>query len=443
MSGDGTVTTGSSVRLNWNPKLTAKKSKASVVLTFYINSVASNQSITCTENLYNTSKTITWSSTSKPSSTDIDTTSGNQETSNNAGDDPSGHEVPITPIIKETENITVLVNLGENEYDESTFGYTIYKGATNVTSNVTETSYEYDETENQVKIVLTPNTDVSGGVKSLLTFKPSITVQGSDPILLEEVEFYTIPYVTTPYAAVFRPTGEETDRLGRDISYTVQAYMKLITEETSITPVDWGRNFHIAVLNNRIEENVVPIAKTPIICQNTVNLPLFINGPMFLDKGTTNNHTDWTSSSNMTVTRGDEYTTLTPTGTSGNMCQTIDYATKVYEFDINLTFTGGTQTLLSFRQNGTARVESITANYLGLTSGEWSHVKLVIDGTTVTVYVDGESVGTRNLTNTSINRFYFTMNNSYYSSMKYKNFVAYNVQANNTPVIGNVQVETD
>ena len=98
---------------------------------------------------------------------------------------------------------------------------------------------------------------------------------------------------------------------------------------------------------------------------------------------------------------------------------------SVFEFDLNLTFSTGGSAIFVFRK-GTTTVQdsSITINKMGLTSGEWSHVKYVREGTTVSCYVDNVLKDACSLTDTP-NRFYMIMDNTKHTLLKYKNFVIY------------------
>ena len=142
----------------------------------------------------------------------------------------------------------------------------------------------------------------------------------------------------------------------------------------------------------------------------------------FRDIGTSAKYTAWSGSSNMTVARDSE-TTLTPQGTFSTYYQNFtltDY--MVFEFDVSITYSSATN-FISFRESATAR-NNFTQGNLGLTSGQWSHIKLVIDNNKITPYVDGVEKTASNIT-TDLNRFYFVLNNASASNLEYKNFVIY------------------
>lgn len=60
--------------------------------------------------------------------------------------------------------------------------------------------------------------------------------------------------ISIPSMSIIRLKGEEIDRLGENIGYTVQSFMKLITSEPFAR--DWNNTFKLGVFNNRIEGNI-------------------------------------------------------------------------------------------------------------------------------------------------------------------------------------------
>lgn len=68
-----------------------------------------------------------------------------------------------------------------------------------------------------------------------------------------EVQFYDSDHNISD-AIFLKITGEDLNRLGDGESYTVQADMKLTTQEKFIR--DWGLNHRIGVFNNRVESNI-------------------------------------------------------------------------------------------------------------------------------------------------------------------------------------------
>ena len=149
----------------------------------------------------------------------------------------------------------------------------------------------------------------------------------------------------------------------------------------------------------------------------------------FKDIGTEDDYTAWTSDSNFTVSRSDAETTITPTDTTAFASRYLTISSYtvpfVIEFDFNLSFTGNASyTIMSIRQ-GTSSKGSITPNALGLTSGEYSHIKLTVTSTELQINVDGTDK-TPLTHDGTFNRFYITQNaNTLWQSIKYKNFIIY------------------
>ena len=149
---------------------------------------------------------------------------------------------------------------------------------------------------------------------------------------------------------------------------------------------------------------------------------------LFKDIGTDTEYTDWTSLINMDIARTTE-SVLTPTDptTSGAAYLTISSYTVPFniEFDFCMDFTGNAGSgVLSIRQ-GTSSKASVSPNALGLTSGEYSHIKLTVTSTELKINVDGTDKTP--LTHDGVfNRFYIWQNgNMAWQSIKYKNFIIY------------------
>ena len=151
---------------------------------------------------------------------------------------------------------------------------------------------------------------------------------------------------------------------------------------------------------------------------------------LFKDIGTDTVYTDWTNEGNLTVERTNE-TKLTPTTITSQATRYLSLTSYTVPFaiemDLCLTFeTGGGSSLLSLRQS--SQVSSIKAGYtpngLGLTTGEWVHLRLEVTDETLTAVVDGtrkdgvEHDGT-------FNRFYFTIPANYNWAIQYRNFIIY------------------
>ncbi|WP_405296357.1 hypothetical protein [Methanobrevibacter sp.] len=86
--------------------------------------------------------------------------------------------------------------------------------------------------------------------------------------------------LTVPNFAAMKLGSEEINRLGHGVSYSVQSFIKLITEGIYVR--DWGKNFRIGVFNNRIESSIITIASFGSFSNDsvtaTLNLPVTFAG---------------------------------------------------------------------------------------------------------------------------------------------------------------------
>lgn len=149
----------------------------------------------------------------------------------------------------------------------------------------------------------------------------------------------------------------------------------------------------------------------------------------FEDKGTSSEHNAWTYITGATISWADGdcaelvqtdstvfcYQYWSPTDLStDNMC---------FEFDIKCTFTAGNSNVVRVMNGSTAR-RNFTFTGLGLVSGQWQHIKIVIKDDKVSAYVDD----VEKLAPTTIdtwNRFQMQITSNSGSKLKYKNFVVY------------------
>ena len=144
----------------------------------------------------------------------------------------------------------------------------------------------------------------------------------------------------------------------------------------------------------------------------------------FYDRGTSSDYTAWTSTDFIGdyLVRGDDYTTLIPSDNFDVQYKSISANDTCFEFDVCVDFTVSTN-IVSFRQNTSNRV-GFSQTDLGLITGTWHHVKLLVSEGTVTPIVDGVTKTSKSW-DSNINRFYLVLDNTKASSMKYKNFKVY------------------
>lgn len=146
----------------------------------------------------------------------------------------------------------------------------------------------------------------------------------------------------------------------------------------------------------------------------------------FKDIGTSSDHNDnWLYSSNMTVVRGDNYTTLSETGTTSAVYRannnnefTGDF---VIEFDLHSIPNNNNYWIFT----GTSDTPFRMAN---LNISTDVHIKMVVTGLTYLIYVDDTQLDSeRAITNRSATdglQFRFQLNNDA-NDLKYSNFVIY------------------
>ena len=144
----------------------------------------------------------------------------------------------------------------------------------------------------------------------------------------------------------------------------------------------------------------------------------------FKDIGTSSDYGTWTSTdfTGTKISRNEEYTTLIPEDTWDTQQQTIPNSDLCIEFDINITYTSA-HYFIRFMGNN-SNVLSFGETELGLSSGVWSHVKLVRSGNQLNITVDDVTKTPLSIS-ASIDTFRFILDNTKCTDMKYKNFVIY------------------
>ena len=176
------------------------------------------------------------------------------------------------------------------------------------------------------------------------------------------------------------------------------------------------------------EVDFVASLDNPIESGSIVSVPYSVLDATFKDIGTSTNYGTWTSTdfTGTKIERNSEYTTLIPEDTWDTQNKSISDTDLCIEFDCNLTFSDAIENHFLRFYKSNASVTSITPLRLGLVSGQWSHIKLVRNGTTVNITVDGTSK-TPLTGATSIDEFRVIMSNAKITNMKYKNFMIYPV----------------
>ena len=144
---------------------------------------------------------------------------------------------------------------------------------------------------------------------------------------------------------------------------------------------------------------------------------------VFKDIGTDTNYAAWTNDINLTLVRGTDYTTLSQTDTSSagihrlNPSITYDLCIECDLYiDVGSSYTG----FIQFRQSTSNKGSISITNF---NTGEWQHLKLTVDGTTVSINVDGVDKNPLTLSSSTWDRVYFQI--LYNTTVKYKNFIIY------------------
>lgn len=298
-SGDGTVTVGSSVRLNWNPKLTSSKSKSTIQLRFTNTTIAASQVITVVENLYSTTKNVNFSITAAPSTTGISTGDEDIPYVNDENATPTNTEVVYVNVNEEFS-----LDLTFTDYDNDivllyacVINNEAYGGDFNDFSPTvcTESIYGYIYSSNVwhwTKVTILDGEYISPLEYSLwrygLNNNFKCTTPGEYVIaiydyndstnLLKQINVCVMPTtLTMPPLALLQLSEEELDRLGNNVSYTAQSFLKEISSEGYVR--NWNKNFRIGVFNNRIEDNLINICSWGTFNEDTVTATINTNIP--------------------------------------------------------------------------------------------------------------------------------------------------------------------
>lgn len=258
----------------WNAKLSKKVASSTTDIYLKLNSAGNNQTLTVKEQVNNASKSFTFNI--KPKSSVVSTIEvPAEETPTEVISDDSDYVAPEVTVLTFVKNQPSPLNiaLSEEVYDklpaevshDGTNGlYISCEGNLKVLS---EDSYyntynagQSDFDENRSKTFTFKASEC--GVYALDIYYPSTIVAGgaSIPIQLrfKQYKINVVPplgELTRPVFSIFPVKDEELDRLGHPIVYTVQSWVKLITNELLVR--DWGKNFRLGVFNNAISSNVV------------------------------------------------------------------------------------------------------------------------------------------------------------------------------------------
>ena len=146
---------------------------------------------------------------------------------------------------------------------------------------------------------------------------------------------------------------------------------------------------------------------------------------LFEDKGTSASHNDnWSYESNLTRSRSSTETTLTQTDTSSQAVCRIDNlgGNYCFEFDLKCIYSSDFQ-IISFRYDSSSKKILYPSN-LDLSDGKYHHIKLVVNGLSLSIYVDGVEKTPTTLSD-NYNRFYLQVNGG--ATVNYKNFIIYSL----------------
>jgi len=303
-TGKGTVTKGSDIRLNWNPKLSDKVLSSTIRLKVSCDTISSNNNIVVSESVAGTHKNYTFNILESPTSiTETDSDDSDNSRDVNRGDNT------IKPIIVQvleefTGNLILpldvqelIQNIGQNYkgyvMDYVTFAmiYKDYNGqqANNVILIPSEWGLQrYFEdprytgwlnvppNSNTIKMISSPQEVTEINLPRLrfsqvglynIPLSIFIHVEGGAGYL-EVIEFGYLPVLvippeselSLPYLTILQLSTEELCRLGSGINYTLQSLFKLVSSEEYVR--DWYKNFRIGVFNNAIQKNITISSET-------------------------------------------------------------------------------------------------------------------------------------------------------------------------------------
>lgn len=270
----GSLTKVNSTQYVWNAKLSSKVISSQITVYLKLNSIGANQKLTVTEQVNNTSKSFTFTIKQKSGNIIEVPSDDPYENESISFDD----EIVIEPISYVTfnrgESTAVKISVSDEVWNKLPYETTYIQndgvvvqcnGVLRVYVDSTQ-SYsvwhnlgqsDFDDTHS---ITLYFKSDTTGVGGFNLSFEEHIIVKGMNvaiPIWFKEYVVNVVPPkgdLTWPICSVFRVEGEELDRLGHPMVYTVQSWMKLVTNELYVR--DWGQNFRIGVFNNAISSNV-------------------------------------------------------------------------------------------------------------------------------------------------------------------------------------------
>ena len=190
-----------------------------------------------------------------------------------------------------------------------------------------------------------------------------------------------------------------------------------------------GTSVYNGITNNQglfvLYDVTLSATKTFTATYNTVSDSVTLIYADFVDYGVSSKYTNWSNGSNMTIVRTDaySYTQQTDATSFGYVAQTITSGDTV-EADVCSSGLGVSSTFISIRK-GTTSVGTVTLQNLGLRDGEWGHMKLVLDGTSMDVYCNGVFKTTRTLSVNDYNGIQFGLNANATNTQRFKNFVIY------------------
>lgn len=270
-SGEGSVT-GSGSSLTWKPSLSTKKLNASIVLKVSINTNG-NHNIKFSENVSSHSKTLNINTTTRPNYDDsaADDQDDSKKDSVNIGD-LYPDAIPITVYTSQMFSIDITrnelnsqsgVGIGSNAagiYYASPSPYDLEPDEFDDMALEINPEDSSDWYEDYAEI---PSLDFERySHNNIYSQYFKICTHGQYYLALfplnEYAEDETIIYkitvkpspdtLTRPNLTIFQLGEEECNRLGDGIVYTIQSYIKHVTNDTYAR--DWDKEFRIGVMNN-------------------------------------------------------------------------------------------------------------------------------------------------------------------------------------------------
>ncbi|MBQ6345018.1 MAG: hypothetical protein IJI96_02785 [Methanobrevibacter sp.] len=262
----------------WNAKLSGNVIASSTEIYLKLNSDGNDQKLTVTEQVNNNSKSFSFNIAAKSSVVSTIDVPTEEIHTDVIPADILNYEEPEVTILNFIKNQTTDVNIvlsdevynllpAETNYNDSD-GLIVECGGNYLQVHCGDIYPHYNSSRNLGQsdfdenhaITLTFKASECGVYDINMNYLTQIVYNGLTVTIQRTFIKYKVNVVppkgdlTRPVFSIFEVKGEELDRLGHSIVYTVQSWVKLVTNELLVR--DWGKNFRVGVFNNAISSNV-------------------------------------------------------------------------------------------------------------------------------------------------------------------------------------------